>query len=213
MSYVFIEGNRPLYTDKKFLSACLSIEQNMIAKLTGTEQWGRKHGGIDPARGEFGHTTILPEWFCDETGLAAGVLDKNHTPATWGTNSFRQLFTGTSPATHAIPGWKTILQGGKVDELGNMPDKVALGLIGFAITSKINPITKLKLQLGTEKGVIIDIEQMKAFNKPSIIFEQGWEVYQQDPFELKGFFEASGYVRVVPLGPGYYKEKSVVIRE
>lgn len=210
MSYVFIEGNRPLYTDKKFLTACFDIERNMIAKLAGTEHWGRRHGGIDPARGEFGHTTILPEWFADENN---DVLDKLHAPATWGTNSFRQLFTSVSPGVHAIPGWKTILQGGKVGEIGNMPDKVALGLIGFAITSKINPITKLKLQLGTEKGVIIDIEQMKAFNKPSIIFEKGWEVYEQDPFELKGFFEASGYVRVVPLGPGYYEDKSVVIRE
>lgn len=210
MSYVFIEGNRPLYTDKKFLTACFDIEQNMITKLESTEQWGRKHGGIDPPREMFGHTTILPEWFADAND---DVLDRHHLPATWGTNSFRQLFTSTSPSAEAIPGWKTILKGGKADEIGNLPDKVALGLIGFAITSKINPITKLKLQIGTEKGMVIDIEQMKAFNKPSMVFEKGWEVYEQDPFELRGFFEASGYVRIVPLGPGFYKEKSVVIRE
>lgn len=210
LSYVFIEGYRPLYTDKKFLSACLNIEQNMISKLASSEGWGRSHGGIDPGRQQFGHTTILPEWFADANG---DVLDRRHVPATWGTNSFRQLFTGISPTVAAIPGWKTILQGGKSDEIGNMPNKVALGLVGFAITSKVNPITKLKLQIGTEKGMIIDIEQMKAFNKPSMVFEKGWEVFEQDPFELRGFFEASGYVRVVPLGPGFYKEKSVVIRE
>lgn len=210
MSYVFIEGHRPLYTDPKFLNACFTIESNMIAKLSSPEYWNRKHGGLDPARGQFGHTTILPEWLADEAG---DVLDKNHTPVTWGVNSFRQLFTGTSPAAYAIPGWKTILQGGKSDEIGLMPSKVAMGLIGFALPSKIQPITKLKLQLGTEKGIVIDIEQMLAFNKPAIVFEEGWEVFEQDPFELRGFFEASGYVRVVPLGLGFYKEKSVVIRE
>ena len=210
MSYVFIEGSRPLYTDAKFLKANYAIEQNMINKLSSTEYWGRKHGGIDPPRGQFGHTTILPEWFADEND---DVLDTHHLPATWGTNSFRQLFTGTSPTVAAIPGWKVIFKGGKVTSIGDMPDKVALGLVGFSITSKMNPITKLKLQLGSEKGIVIDIEQMKAYTNPSIVFEQGWEVFSQDPFELEGFFEHSGYVRVVPLGPGFYEDKSVVIKK
>lgn len=210
MSYVFIEGHRPLYTDKKFLEACFNIESNMIAKLSDKAYFGRTHGGLDPAKGQFGHTTILPEWFADENN---DVLDRHHAPATWGTNSFRQLFTATSPTVAAIPGWKTILQGGNPTEMGNLPNKVALGLIGFAITSKVNPITKLKIQIGASKGVVIDIEQMKAYNKPAIVFEKGWEVFPQDPFELRGFFEASGYVRVVPLGPGFYQDISVVIRE
>lgn len=210
MSYVFIEGYRPLYTDEKFLKACFNIEGNMIAKLSSSEYWGRTHGGLDPARGQFGHTTILPEWFADAAG---DILNIDHLPATWGTNSYRQLFTSTSPTAAAVPGWKTILQGGKSSEIGNLPDKVALGLIGFAITSKLQPITKLKLQIGTQKGIVIDIEPMLAFNKPAMVFEDGWEVFPQDPIELRGFFEASGYVRVVPLGLGFYKEKSVVVRE
>ncbi len=210
MSYVFVEGYRPIYTDEKFLKAAFNIEANMIAKLSSPEYWGRVHGGLDPARGQFGHTTILPEWFADAAG---DILDSAHLPTTWGTNSFRQLFTATSPTAAAIPGWKTIFQGGNPSELGNTPDKVALGLIGFAITSKVQPITKLKLQIGTQKGIVIDIEPMLAFENPALIFEDGWEVFPQDPIELRGFFEASGYVRVVPLGLGFYKEKSVVIRE
>ena len=169
---------------------------------------GLTYGGFKPAGKQFGRTTILPQFFMDENN---DVLDEKHEPATWGTNSFRQLFTATSPTAGAIPGWKTILKGGDVRAPGSIPEKIRIGLAGLAFPSKAKCITKLKMQYSEKKIPELDIEQGFSYNKFALIFEDGYELDEQEGWELQGFFEASGYQRVVPLGMLFYKKIQLVL--
>ena len=209
MSFVIVEYKKLKSQYPEFQQAMARLESEAL-DLAAKRWSGMTYGGFHPEANEYGRTTILPEVFADEAG---DILDKDHSPTTWGVNEFRQYFSSTSPAEVAIPGWKTILQGGNPQAIGITPEDVVLAIAGFAITDPAILFSKLKMEIGDKTYVKVDIEEAHMYEQPAIIFEEGYTVPPESHFVVKGFFQASGYQRVVPLGFVLYRRKDFLIHE
>lgn len=215
MSYVIIEYDKIMGAGKAgtfFALKCAQLEE--MSRIETENVWkGVSYGGWTPGTNQYGRTTHLPEWYADEN---ADVLDHGHIPATWGRNSFEQYYTSTSPAAYTVPGWKTILQGALAAVVpfgGQVPEDIRIHLMGIGITTKASKITKIRMEIGDTLYPKMDIEERHGYNKPSIIFEEGMIAPEETTFVLRGWFEADGYERVVPLGFVHYRRKDLVIRE
>ncbi len=215
MSYIFTEYDKVMGQTQPltFFSRKLGELESLARQETELIWSGLRYGGYTPGPNEYGRTTWLPEWFADEAG---DVLDKNHSPTTWGVNSWQQYFTSTSPGSHSIPGWKTIWQGGTspTDPYGGTtPEDIRFAWAGIAITTKASKITKIRWEVGDTKYPIMDIEETHGYNKPAIIWEEGFLIPEETYYFFRGFFEADGYERVVPLGFAVYRRKDLVTIE
>jgi hypothetical protein len=216
MSYVISEYKDTILKSAKaqsfYVNKCAQLE-TLMRQETEAVWSGLKYGGFTPGPREYGRTTILPENFADEN---ADILDKNHSPTYWGVNSYQQYFTSTSPASYAVPGWKTILQGptGAAAPYGGITlEDIRLAWIGLAITSKSSAITKFKWVIGDTTYPILDVEESQGYECPSIVFEEGFIIPEETLFYLRGFLETDSYERVVPLGYQVYRRKDLVIQE
>lgn len=215
MSYVIIEYDKIMGGGKAglfFAQKCAQLE-DMSRRETENIWRGLSYGGFTPGSNQYGRTTFLPEWFADE---AADVLDAHHTIATWGRNTFQQYFTSTSPGAYTVPGWKTILQGAlaaAVPTGGQVPEDIRFNIMGYAFPTKASKVTKIRSEIGDTYYPIMDIEERHVYNKPAIIIEEGMIAPEETAFLLRGWFEADGYERVVPLGFVHYRRKDLVIRE
>ncbi|MBA7489951.1 hypothetical protein ES702_00485 [subsurface metagenome] len=209
MSYVIMEEHQIRQQAPEFQKTLANLEELTLSNTL--RLWnGFTYGGFQPGKKQFGRTTWLPYLFADEN---ADILDSRHIPATWGRNSFRQLFTSLLPAASGIPGWKTILQGGNPTAIGTMPKDFRGALAGFAFGSKSICVTKLKMQIGDRKIPMVDIEEIRNYNKPVLIFEEGFEIDEETGFELRGYFEGPGYQRIIPKGFVFYRRKDLVLHE
>lgn len=94
-----------------------------------------------------------------------------------------------------------------------MPKDFRGAIAGFAFGSKAICVTKLKMQIGDTKIPIVDIEEIRNYNKPVLIFEEGFEIDEETGFELRGFFEGPGYQRIIPKGFVFYRRKDLVLHE
>jgi hypothetical protein len=216
MSYVISEYARTILNSNKaqsfYVNKCAQLE-TLMRQETEAVWSGLKYGGFTPGPREYGRTTILPDNFADEN---ADILDKNHSPTYWGVNSYQQYFTSTSPASHAVPGWKTILQGptAAADPYGGRTlEDIRIAWMGLAITSKSSAITKFKWVIGDTTYPILDVEETQGYNEPSFVFEEGFILPEETLFYLRGFLETNSYERVVPLGYEIYRRKDLVIQE
>jgi len=207
--FIFVERDMVKKVFPEFQQTLQEAEQRALSS-TKTVWPGLTYGGLTPKENQFGRTNILPMWFADEAG---DVLDKNHSPSTWGVNSFNIYYSSTSPSTATIPGWKTILQGGNAANVGITPEDVRIIWVGLAFASPTLNISKIRFEIGDTRYPIIDIEELHTFEKPTLIFEKAFIIPEETHFLLKGFFEASGYQRVIPLGFAYYRRKDTVITE
>ena len=176
--YVIVEADKVKVQYPEFQKTLAALEEKMLANTKAVSWPGWTYGGLTPGPKQFGRTTILSELFADEAGRK---LDKAHTPDYWGVNNFRQLFTSTSPAAVAIPGWKTILQGAGI---ATTPEDWRVAWCGLMFADPSHLISKIR-----------------------------FEIDEETHFLLKGFFEATGYQRVIPLGFAYYKRKDLAISE
>jgi len=209
MSFVLVEYKKLKTQYPEFQETLAELESEALSMAAS--RWpGMTYGGFQPGANQYGRTTILPKVFADEAG---DILDKNHVPKTWGVNEFRIYFSSTSPANVAIPGWKTILQGGNPENIGTTPEDIIIALAGFAIPDPSILFSELRLQIGDKTYVIVDIEEIHMYEQPAIIFEKGYVVPPETFFKLQGFFQASGYQRVVPLGFMLYRRKDFLIHE
>jgi len=209
MSYVIMEEHEIRREAPEFQYSLKELEDRVLSNTL--RLWpGYTYGHTMPGQKQFGQTTWLPYLFADEN---ADILDSRHAPAFWGRNSFRQLFTPTSPTTSAIPGWRTILQGGNPTAIGTMPKDFRGALAGFAFGSKSICVTKLKMQIGKEKIPMYDIEEIRNYNKPVLIFKKGYEIEEETGFELRGYFEGPGYQRIIPKGFVFYRRIDLVLHE
>lgn len=231
MSFCFVEWDKVKTEYTEFQQVLATLERRMIIDtgcyqdetgrlLLATEAIPRgirpsglwaplTFGGMTPREGQYGRIPILPEEFEDQN---ADVLDANHTETSWGVDSFRILFTDTVPTTVAIPGWKVIYYGSNVTLARATREDIRIAWCGIAFTEKTNPVTKLRWSLGDISYPKFDVEAKDSFNKPALIFEEGFIIPEETYFALEGFFEASGYVRAVPLGFECYRRKDLVIR-
>lgn len=196
-SYVFAEFDSVFKQDPVFQQTMRQMEQTAILKCTN--DWFPKKtptqacGYLNPKSGEqFGRTTILPALFDNHSGVQM---------AHW-----RQLFT--------VAGHQTLMAGSGTGNI--LPEDFKVALVGFAFPNKNMHVTEIKMQIGDRKYGRIDLEELHLFNKPAIIFEEGYLVNEEEAFDLYGYIEGpiptdmSGQVgvfqRIVPLGAAYYKQ-------
>jgi len=209
MGYVLVEWKKLKTQFPEFQETLVNLES--LTLETAAKRWGgQSYGRFNPGADQYGRTTILPEVFADEAG---DILDENHSPTWWGVDNFRIYYSNTSPSAVTIPGWKTILQGGNPQQIGVTPEDVIIGLAGFAIPDPSILISKFKLEIGDKIHVKIDIEEMHMYEQPALIFEEGYRIPPETYFKLRGFFEADGFQRVIPLGFLLYRRKDFLIHE
>jgi len=162
----------------------------MIAKCNN--DWKPKSFGALALNGnQFGRTTIMPELFDDHSGNAM--------------TTFRQLFT--------VAGNQLLMAG---NGSGNtIPEDFKISLMGFAFPNPTQHISELKMMIGDRKYNRIDLEEMHMYDQPAIIFEEAYEIDEEESFELYGYVEGpiptalGNYVgiwqRIVPIGAAYFR--------
>jgi hypothetical protein len=177
-----------------FQAQMAKLERDLLAKCAldwGSVSQPKAFGKLTPKAGEFGRTTILPGLFHDQN-----LVDL----ATW-----RQLFIAA--------GNQVLLQG---NGAGNtLPEDFKVGCMGFAFPNKEQAITEIKMQIGDRKFGRINLEEMRGYNKPAVILEEGFTIDEEESFELYGYVEGpipvahdgfTGiYQRIVPIGFCAYK--------
>jgi len=173
-----------------FQNAFRELEAKMISKAN--YDWKPKtFGALALSGNQYGRTTIMPELFDDHSAVAM--------------TTFRQLFT--------TAGDQTLMTGSGA---GNtIPEDFKIALMGFAFPNSDQHITEIKMQIGDRKFGRIDLEEIYTYDSPAIIFEEGFEVNEEESFELYGYVEgpiptALGnytgiWQRIVPIGAAYFK--------
>jgi len=178
--FVFCEYNSIQEDFPEFQQALAGLESKVIQQTQAN--WApMSFGGMTPSSGQFGRTTILPALFNDVNGAQM---------VTW-----RQNFTST--------GHQTIMTGAKT---GNtIPEDFNVGWIGLAFPNKELNITELKWQIGDRKYGRVNIEELRCYNQPALVFEEGFVINEEEAFDLYAYVESTGYQRIVPLGFCVYK--------
>jgi hypothetical protein len=185
--------------DANFQRTLKALDDKIIAKCNA--DWApRTFNPLKPlSAGDttYGRTTILPELFLDNGGTAL---------ATW-----RQLFTSA--------GNQTLIYGNNSGHTLTRDFKVALA--GFAFPNKQQHISEIKMQIGDRKYERINIEEIKVYDQPAIIFDEGFLIDEEESFDLYGYVEgpiASSapfitglYQRIVMIGATYFKVVSKVL--
>jgi hypothetical protein len=183
-----------------FQNAFKDLEAKMISKCNF--DWKPKtFGALALNSNQYGRTTIMPELFDDHS---ANPMDSTRSAALGGA-TFRQLFT--------TAGNQTLMTGSGT---GNtIPEDFKIALMGFAFPSQQQHITEIRMHIGDRKFGRIDIEEIENYDAPAIIFEEGYEINEEESFELTGYVKGpiptalGGYVglwqRIVPIGAAYFK--------
>jgi len=189
--YVLCEWDKVQREYPEFQAAFASLEAQMIQKCN--LDWSpRTCGFLTPRSDQYGRTTILPALF---DGYDASQM------AHW-----RQTLTAT--------GHQTLITGTRT---GNtIPEDFKIAWIGLAFPNKQHHITEVKWQIGDRKFGRINLEEIRSYNKPAVIFEDGFIIDEEQAFDLYGYVEgpiptlAWGpttpcvYQSIVMLGAAYY---------
>ena len=166
----------------------LKCTNDWFPKLTPQQACGY----LTPKSGEqFGRVPILPALFDDHGGTQMA-----HWRQTLDTAGHQILISGT--------------------EDGNvLPEDFKVGWLGLAFPNKNQHITEIRFQIGDRKYGRINLEEMRAYNKPALIFEKGLIINEKQSFELYGYVEGpipnqppfivGLYQRIVMLGSAYYE--------
>jgi len=130
-----------------------------------------------------GHlTTIIPALFNDSAGARLTTWD--------------QWFTST--AAYPIPGPRTIMSG---TGTGNtIPEDFKVGLAGLAFLDKAIRVSEIKMQISETKLPRINIEEAFAYNKPAVVFEEGFILNEKASFELNAYVLTQGPQRIKLIG-------------
>jgi len=88
---------------------------------------------------------------------------------------------------------------------------------GFAITDEILRLLQLRFEVKDRLYPIIDVQEAQGWGSFAILFKEdaGKELIADEETRVlvKGYFESTGYQRIVPLGFQLYKRKDLVITE
>jgi hypothetical protein len=198
--YVICEQSAIQKEYPNFRAAFIALENQILSQCN--YDWKPKSFGALALNGDqYGRTTIMPELFDDHSG---NPMDSTRAIASGGA-TFRQLFT--------TAGDQTLMTGNRS---GNtMPRDIKVALMGFAFPNSIQRISEIKMQIGDRKFGRIDLEEIKTYDEPAVIFEEGYEIDEETSFELFGYVQGpiptalGGYAgiwqRIVPIGATYFK--------
>jgi len=175
--YVICEYEKVREQFPNFKSVMDTLEANLIANAIS--EWDPlKYGGISPKAGEFGKTTVMPQLF---NGLQAAYQPL----ITW-----LQWLNAT--------GHQTIMTGAATG--GTINEDYKIGMAGLAFLEKAIRISEIRMQIGDKKLPRINIEEAMAYNKPAIIFEDGYILDEETGFDLYAYVLTQGPVRIAPIG-------------
>ncbi len=182
-SYVFVEWDSVQEEYPKFQRVMAALEQRVITKCNA--DWAPRtfnlKKALTPAPENYGRTTILPALFDDNAGVQM--------------EHWRQYFSAV--------GHQLLMSGAGG---GNtIPEDFKVAWIGLAFPNKQMQISEIKWQIGDTKYGRIDLEELHSYNKPAIIFEEGFIIDEEQAFELYGYVEHADYQRIVMLGSCYFK--------
>jgi hypothetical protein len=100
-------------------------------------------------------------------------------------------------------GHQTLIRGSGTGDV--LPEDFKVAWIGLAFPNKQMQISELRWQISDAKYGRVNIEELRSYNKPAIIFEEGFILNEEEAFELFGYVEHADYQRIVMLGAAYYK--------
>ena len=186
--YVFVEWDSVRRQYPEFQKALAELEARVIEKCS--RAWApRTFGGLTPREDQFGRTSILPALFKDNAGSQM---------VTW-----RQYFSSS--------GHQTLIAGVRT---GNtIPEDFKVAWIGLMFPNKQQHITEIRWQTSDKKFVRVNIEELKGYSKPAIIFEEGFILDEEQGFELYGYVDRAGvYQRIVMLGACFSRVIDKVLR-
>jgi len=181
MSFIICEYEKVKEGFPEFKRTLESLESSLRAKCAA--DWSPKtFGKLTPSAGQFGETTILPPLFRDmamSTASSGQMVTWNQELEDLGSQT---IMTGSSGAAG------TILEDYKV------------GLAGLAFLDKSIRVSEIKMQISDRKLPRMNIEEAFAYNKPAIVFEEGYILDEETGFELVAYVLSRGPQRIKPLG-------------
>jgi len=132
-------------------------------------------------------TTIIPALFSDITGTRL---------ATWD-----QWFNAT--------GHQLIMSGAATGR--TIAEDYKVGVAGLAFLDKTIRLSEIKMQISDKKLPRINVEEAFVYNKPAIVFEEGYVLDEEKVFELYANVLTQGPQRIKLLGLQLNKVKDKVL--
>lgn len=204
--YVICEYEKVKQEFPEFEYTMTSLRNALIAK--GMKDWGLKWAGArkiaeasalgmalsepgpgldsSPGLNEFGETTIIPALFRNIS---------NVTLVTW-----NQWLNAT--------GANVIMSGANG---GNIYKDYKVGVAGLAFLDKAIRISEIKMQISDQKLPRINLEEAFGYNKPAIIFEEGYILDEQQGFDLTAYVLSQGPQRIKLIGLQVNKVKDKML--
>ena len=190
MSYVICEYERVKENFPEFAATVKALRTALIAKaeadwdplkfagrIPAKAAFGVSPGpGLSVQSGFFGETTVIPALF---NNLAGARL------ITWN----QWLSAG---------GNQLVLTGAATG--GTIYEDYKIGVAGLAFLDKAIRISEIKLQIGDRKLPRINIEEALAYNKPAVVFEEGFILDEETGFDLRAYVTTQGPQRVKLIG-------------
>ena len=180
MSYVICEYEKVKQNFPEFKRTMENLATTLRTKCAA--DWSPKtFGGLTPTSAQFGETTILPALFRDDV-MTAAVAGNMITWDQWlPTLGHRNIMSGSGTGGIILEDYK-------------------IGLAGIAFLDKAIRISEIKMQISDKKLPRINIEECLAYNKPAIIFENGYILDEETGFDLYAYVTTRGPQRIKLLG-------------
>lgn len=173
--YVICEYETVKKDFPEFKAVMEALETAMVTKATA--DWDPLvYGGIYPKAGQFGKSTIMPQLFADMGGTRL---------VTW-----EQELTAT--------GHQTIMAGAGTG--GIVVEDYKVGLVGLAFLDKAIRVSEIKMQISDKKLPRINVEEAMAYNKPAVVFEEGYIIDEETAFDLYAYVLSRGPQRIKLIG-------------
>ncbi len=188
MSYVICEYEKVKQNFPEFKATMEGLATTLRAICAA--DWSPKtFGGLTPTAGQFGETTILPAMFRDQTMTTANAGNMD----TW-----NQTLTLTNAQRLLGGAHQTIMTGSGTG--GILLEDYKIGLAGLVFLDKAIRISEIKMQISDRKLPRINIEEALAYNKPAIVFENGYIIDEETGFDLYAYVTTQGPQRIKLLG-------------
>jgi len=183
--YVICEYESVKKEFPEFRTTMDTLEANLIDMAVA--DWGIPRNKFTLKEGY--KTTIIPALFQDISGNQMTSWDQ------WLTSTGHQrIISGAATG-------RTIAEDYKV------------GLAGLVFLDKTIRISEIKMQISDKKLPRINIEEAFDYNKPAIVFEEGYILNEEKGFELYAYVLTQGPQRIKLLGVQLNKVKDKVLTD
>jgi len=183
--YVLCEWDSVKKEFPEFKATMDALESELIA--SAQKDWGISRDKLTLKAGY--KTTIIPALFADITGTRMSTWD--------------QWFNAT--------GHQLIMSGAATGR--TIAEDYKVGLAGLAFLDKTIRVSEIKLQISDRKLPRINIEEAFTYNKPAVIFEEGYILDEEKAFELFAYVLTQGPQRIKLIGLQLNRVKDKVLTD